>query len=366
MTEEVSTVSSLEKQARTAGYYAALVFGAGYLLTFIGIIVVVIEALIRFLPYIGPYISTIPPWLIAGLVCYLIAVIFGAILGGAIIRNAKSARDFGINLDAISSSVTAFSCMILFIGIGSIILVSGISSISYPPGYYPTPGYYPIIGSSYLTYPIIEIVGAILLLIGFRAYRGKQTDSKLVGAILMLVSIILIYIVAYAPLRNSYAAYSSILGTIGTIPYGTVPYGTPISLVSLPPLPGILLSEATLETVTLIMASICALLFAFLAREGEAKRSIVGVILSVGGILFSVGLLYFNFSTVSLLSKILPYTGSTMATLWVMFFGFLILGISGVIILIAASLTIAVSVKQLSTQPPKPAAPPPPPPPPPT
>ncbi|MEM3459396.1 MAG: hypothetical protein QXN36_07675 [Candidatus Bathyarchaeia archaeon] len=353
MTEEVSTVSSLEKQARTAGYYAALVFGAGYLLTFIGIIVVVIESLARIPPsmwsLIMPYIQ---PWLIAGLVCYLIAVIFGAILGGAVIRNAKSARDFGISLDAISSSVSAFSCIILFVGIGSIILVSGAASAYAPYGYYPT---------SSLTYPIIVVVGAILLLIGFRAYCGKQTDSKLVGAILMLVSIILIYIVAYAPLRDSYAAYSNILHTIGT-----VPYGTPILLVSLPPLPGILLSEATLETVTLMMASICALLFAFLAREGEAKRSIVGVILSVGGILFSVGLLYFNFSTVSLLSKILPYTGSIMATLWVMFFGFLILGISGIIILIAAALTIAVSVKQLSTQPPKPAVPPPPPPPPPT
>ncbi|MBX5328322.1 MAG: hypothetical protein QHH18_04085 [Candidatus Bathyarchaeota archaeon] len=361
MTEEVSTVSPLEKQARNAGYYAALVFGAGYLLTFIGIIVVAIEVLIRALPYIGPYISTIPPWLIAGLICYLIAVIFGAILGGAIIRNAKSARDFDISLDTISSSVSAFSCMILFAGIGSIILINGISSISYPYGYYPTPGYYPIIGSSYLTYPIIEIVGAILLLIGFRAYRGKQSDSKLVGAILMLISVILIYIVAYAPLRDSYAVYSNILHTIGT-----VPYGTPIFLVSLPPLPGILLSEATLETVTLMIASICAILFAFLTREGEAKRSIVSVILSVGGILFSVGLLYFNFSTVSLLSKLLPYTGSMMATLWIMFLGFLILGISGIIILIAASLTIAVSVKQLSTQPPKPTVPPPPPPPPPT
>jgi len=356
MTEEVSATSPLMKQARNAGYYAALVFGAGYLLTFIGIIVVAIEVLIRTLPYIGPYISTIPPWLIAGLICYLIAVIFGAILGGSIIRNAKSARDFGTSLNTISSSVSAFSCMILFAGIGSIILVSGISSISYPYGYYPSLGYYPTVGSFYLTYPIIEVVGAILLLIGFRAYRGKQTDSKLVGAILMLVSVILIYIVAYIPLRDAYAAYSSILGM--------VPYGTSISLVSLPPLPGILLSEATLETVTLMMASICALLFAFFTQEGEAKRSVVGVILSVGGILFAVGLLYFNFSTVSLLSKLLPYTGSMMATLWIIFFGFLVLGISGIIVLIAASLFIAVSVKQLSAQPPKPSVPPPPPPPP--
>lgn len=358
MTEEVSATSPLIKQAKSVGYYAALVFGAGYLLTFIGIIAVAIEFLIRVLPYIGPYISTIPLWLIAGLICYLIAVIFGAILGGSIIKNAKSARDFGISLNTISSSVSSFSFMILFAGIGSIILVNGMSSISYPYGYYPIPGYYPTVGSSYLTYPIIEVVGAILLLIGFRAYRGKQTDSKLVGAILMLVSVILIYIVAYAPLRDSYAAASSIIGSI--------PYGTPISLNPLPPLPGTLLSEATLETVMLMVATICALLFAFFAQESEAKRSIVGVILSVGGILFAVGLLYFNFTTVSLLSKLIPHTGSMMATLWIMFFGFLVLGISGIIVLIAASLFIAVSVKQLSVQPPKPSVPPPPPPPPPT
>ncbi len=348
MTEEVSATSPLMKQARNVGYYAALVFGAGYLLTFIGIIVVVIEFLARIPPSVWSLIMPyIPPWFIAGLICYLIAVIFGAILGGSIIKNAKSARDFGISLGTISSSVSAFSCMILFAGIGSIILVSGASSAYAPYGYYP---------ASSLTYPIIEVVGAILLLIGFRAYRGKQTDSKIVGAILMLVSVILIYIVAYAPLRDSYAAIPSIMGMF--------PYGTPVSLTPLPPLPGILLSEVTLETVTLMMATICALLFVFLAQGGEAKRSIVDVILSVGSILFAIGLLYFNFLTASLLSKLLPYTGSMMATLWIMFFGFLVLGVSGIIVLIAASLSIAVSVKQLSAQPPKPSVPPPPPPPP--
>jgi len=352
MSEETISASSIITQTKNVGYYAGLAFGIGYILTFVGIIALVAEIL----SYIPSYewsiiMATIPAWLVAGLVCYLLAVICAIALGSSIIKNSKSAREHGLEINIISSSVSSFSFMILFAGIGSIILINGMSSV-YSPYYYGYGYSYPVVNLPFIAYPISQVVGAILLLIGFRAYRGKQTDSKIVGAILMLISIILIYIIAYAPVRDAYNSYASF---INLYPYGPT--------VSLPPLSGPLLSEVNVETIALLIAMICAILIAFLTYEAEVKYSIVGIVLSISTILFSIGLLYFNFSAVSLFSKLLSLPGNRLISPWIMFFGFLVLGISGIIVLIAACLCIVASLKQLSTQTRQPAAPPPPPPP---
>jgi hypothetical protein len=257
-----------------------------------------------------------------------LAIVCGMYLGWSIIKNSGSVRDFGLRIDRVSSTVSAFSFIILFLGIASIITAASYQE-TYP--------YYPYTGVSFSLFsPICSVAGAVLLLIGFHVYRGKPMESKLIGGILMLVSVVLIYFVAYAPLRDFYGFYESVLG-VSAYELG----------ISLPPLPGPLLAEANIEAAVLLIATVCAILFAVPVFGEGRGRSIVGMILSGGGILFSCAVLYFNFSALSMLSKFLSVPEQPFASPWIMFFGFLVLGISGIIILIGACLPIVIFVKQL-------------------
>jgi len=329
MGSESSSISSMIAHAKMVGYYAGVAFGIGYILVFAGIIAMAAE----YLSYIplsqwAMILAYVPSWVIAALICYLIAVILAIAFGASVIRNSKSAKDKGLNLRTISSSVSIFCFMTIFAAIGSIILISGFASTAY---------YY--VGSS-LVYPICNMVGAILLFIGFRTYRGKQVESKIIGGVMMLVSVVLIYIVAFGPVASAYN------GLFGYAPSGPATW--------LPPLPGPLLAQSTLETVTLLLAAISAIVVALLSAEERIKNSIGGVILSVSGILFSIGLLYFNFSAVSGFGNLLSLPGQTAKSLWVLFFGFLVLGIAGIIAIVTACFVLAISAKQISMRPAQP------------
>jgi ribosomal protein L40E len=254
------------------------------------------------------------------MIFFAIGIICAIYFGFTIIKNSKSARDYGLKIDTIASSVSAFSFMLIFTWIG-ITIIAAASKLS-------------------LFSPICGVVGPILLLIGFRAYHGKASESKLIGAILMLVSIALIYFVAYRGGLHSFLGLGA--GLLGF------------------QWPGPLLSELTLEILALLIATVCAVIFAFPILGEELKKSIAGIILSISGILFSVGVMYFNFSTVSAIDRLLSLVGMTqwipgvpritLDTIWIMFFGFLLLGISGTLGLVTACLPLAISAKELSTR----------------
>lgn len=325
MSEGSDSISQLGSQARNIGYYAGLTFGVGYCLVLIGAIAVIAEVLVRFSSIMSGYSSyigaQIPSWLIASMIFFLLGIICAIYFGFTVIQNSKSARNRGLTIDTISSSVSAFSFMLVFLWLGVTILAaaSGLSLFS----------------------PISGVVGPILLLIGFRTYRGgKASESKLIGAILMLVSIALTYFVAYR------GGLSSLLGLGG-------------SLLGFQ-FPGPLSSELTLEILALLIAAVGAVIFSFPILGEELKKPFAGVFLSISGILFSVGLMYFNFSTVSAIDRLLSLAGMTqlipgaprmtLDTIWIMFFGFLLLGIAGIIGLVTACLPLAISAKQLSTR----------------
>ena len=324
MSEEVDSISRLASQTKNIGYYAGLTFGVGYCLTLIGIIAVIAEIIVRYSSTMSQYWgyvgAAIPSWLIASMIFFAIGIICAIYFGFTIIKNSKSARDYGLKIDTIASSVSAFSFTLIFtwLGITIIIAASGLSLFS----------------------PICGVVGSILLLIGFRAYRSGASESKLIGAILMLVSIALIYFVAYRG------------GLLGFLGLGAGLLGFPW--------PGPLFSELTLELLALLIATACAVIFAFPILGEELKKSIAGIILSISGILFSVGVMYFNFSTVSAIDRLLSLVRMTqwipgvpsmaLGSIWIMFFGFLLLGISGIIGLVTACLSLAISAKQLSTR----------------
>jgi ribosomal protein L40E len=320
MSQESDIVSRLALQTKNIGYYAGFTFGLGYSLTLLGIIAVVAEIMIRISSYMPGYYSTvtsfIPSWLIVALILIFIGIICGVYFGFTVIKNSKNVRDFGLTLNAISSSVFAFSFMLIFIWLGNAIASSGLKTSLFNP----TAG----------------IVGAILLLIGFKIYSSKTEESKIIGAIMMLISVILIYIVALSPLRDLYKSY---FGTSGLSSY--------IGF-SMPPLPGVLMSELNIETVTLLIVTLLAVVLSFPILIERLKQPITGLLLSICGIIFSCGLLYFNFSALSWTGKIFSTPGQPFLSPWIIFFGFLILGISGIIALIASCLPLAISIKQLS------------------
>jgi hypothetical protein len=308
---------------KMVGYYAGVAFGVGYILVFAGVIAMAVEWLANIPASVWSMILPyVPAWLITGLICYLIAVILGIAFGASVISNSRFVREKGLHLSMISSSVSVFCFMIIFAAIGSIILISGVASSSY----------YGFLGSS-LVYPICNIVGAILLFIGFRTYQGKQIESKIMGAVMMLISVVLIYIVALGPVASG---FSGIFG------YASSSW--------LPAVPGPLLAQSALETVALLLATIAAIVLAFLTAEERIKNAIGGVILSASAILFSIGLMYVNFSAVSTFGNMLSSATLTFRSLWVLFFGFLVLGISGIIVIVTACLVLALAAMQLSTR----------------
>jgi hypothetical protein len=324
MSGESDSITRLGSQTRSIGYYAGLVFGVGYCLVLIGGIAVIAEVLVRYSSIMSGYssyvLAQIPSWLIASLILFLLGIICAIYFGITVIQNSKSARNRGLTIDTISSSVSAFSFMLVFLWLG-VTIIAAASRLS-------------------LFSPISGVVGPILLLIGFRTYRGgKASESKLIGAILMLVSIALTYFVAYR------GGLSSLLGLGG-------------SLLGFQ-LPGPLASELTLEILALLIAAVGAVILSFSFSE-ELRKPVAGIFLSISGILFSVGLMYFNFSTVSAIDRLLSLAGMTqfipgaprmtLDTIWIMFFGFLLLGIAGIIGLVAACFPLAISAKQLSTR----------------
>jgi len=326
MGEEAISLSRLTSQIRNIGYYAGLTFGVGYCLTLIGIIAVIVELILKvssimpsgYWSYIG---SQIPPWFIASMVFFFLSLICAIYFAVTIIRNSKLIKASELTINAIASSVSAFSFMLMFMWLGITIIMAA-ARLS-------------------LFSPICGVVGSILLLIGFKTYRSSET--KVIGAILLIVSIALIYLVAYRG------------GLLGLLGMGAGLLGFP--------LPGPLYSELTLELAALLIATVGAIIFAFPILSERHRASITTMILSVSGILFSVGVIYFNFSAVSTIDKFNQLLSSlsaigglmpgfprlTLNSIWILFFGFLLLGISGIIALITACLPLAMSAQQLST-----------------
>ena len=310
------SISPLASQIRNIGYYGGLTFGIGYCLMIVGAIAVVAELVLRLSSSFSSYLpsglsSQIPPTLVASLIALFISVICAIIFGLSVIRNSKSARDSGLRIDGISSSISAFSFMLFFLWIGVTLLFAslGLSLFS----------------------PICGVVGSVLLLAGFKVYRSEASESKLMGAILMLISVALTYFVAFK--------------------------GSGLSLLGIGPL----FSEFTLEALALFIALIGAIIFAFPIIERH-RQSVVSIILSISVILFSVGIMYSNFSNLSSLNKLFSlaggiinwvpgFSGWQLNSVYILFLGLLLLGISGIVTLTAACLPLVNSYKELSAKP---------------
>lgn len=331
-----------ESSLRSLVRYCGIAFGAGYILLYVGLIAILAEAAARTLPYSGGYglSLNVPPSIVLAAVSLFIVVLCGIGLGVLVVRNSNW-RHSDQMTNRISSCVLAFSLMILFLGIGVIAAISTL--FSYSSGY----SSYPFGPSSGMSTPISLVIGAALLLIGYRVFLKQQVESKLVGGILMITSIVLIYIVALSPLRNLW----NLLGAMGSI-----------ASVRPPPLPGFLAGEVNLETASLLVVAVCAVLYAFPSLRSWRGLHALRILLSISAIVFGIGLLYFNFSMVSIVSTFISFAGQYLASIWLVFIGLIILGISGILIIVSASLSLGLSLKEIQATvliPPPPSPPPP-------
>lgn len=311
-------MSDLLSKTKKIGYYAGLVFGFGYSLTLLGYLVV----------FMSEWFKWYDPLFIVFSVLTLAGIICGIYLGITIGKNSKYITDSGSKIESISPSVYAYSLMLTLMGIGSTI-IAALFGLFRPPDHWAGPGLplHPFIAS---------IVGPILLLIGFWVYRGQTPKQKLSGAIVMLVSVPLIYFIGW-----------NFIGFVGS---------------------GMLLSGNPLEGIAVLIAAIGGIIFALPIRRREVKQTAGRIILSIGGIIFSFGVIYYIFSVISslhfvdgfisiyisghseppafILGNLAILLGFFEGLPWIVFSGLIVIGISGVIGLIAACLSLGVSVKQ--------------------
>ncbi|MBO3840654.1 MAG: hypothetical protein JTT17_07580, partial [Candidatus Brockarchaeota archaeon] len=161
--ESQEETAPLISQVKSIGYYAGLTFGTGYSLVFLGIIFIFIEMVLRMLQAgsLNNYLVNMQPWAIVTLIFIFIGLFFGVGFGSTITGNAKSAKEGVLTIEKISSSVSAFSLMLLFLWLGS--TVSAFVNRQSPFS------------------PVCGVVGSALLLIGLGRYREKA--SRFVGGI---------------------------------------------------------------------------------------------------------------------------------------------------------------------------------------
>ncbi|MCS7138543.1 MAG: hypothetical protein NZ873_00605 [Crenarchaeota archaeon] len=327
--------SPLTLQVKNIGYYAGLTFGSGYSLVFLGIIFIFVEMVLRMLQMgvLSDYLSNMPLWIIVTLFFIFIGLFFGVGFGSTINGIAKSAKEGLLTLEKISSSVSAFSLMLLFLWLGSTVS----AFVNKQPPFSPVCG----------------VAGSALLLIGLGRYRERT--SRFVGAIIILISIVLIYFVSYWNILYR-------------------------------PVNGLLFSELTIEVSSIIILGLCAVMFSLPIVQEDLKQAVLGSVLSVVGIVFSAGVIYLNFSALSAFSILtpisrIPYIGNLPGcslllnnilafheeaySALLIFTGFLLLGISGIISIVTACLTLVISVRQLAVGPKEAVSQIPPPPPPP-
>jgi hypothetical protein len=306
--------------------YGGLAFGIGYSALFFGLLAIFLEGAVRTtLP-----MMSIPPERIPVAVFLFLVLICGIEFGVSVIEHSNW-KGSNATLSDFSLPVTAFSLMLLFAGLALAFLVllnPAYSSpyISIPQG---------LFSSQWLSASICLVIGSIFLLIGYRMFAKGRAESQLNGGIFLIIAVVLIYFVAFSPLQHDWSSLNVFVVLNG--------------LNSLPPLVGPLAAELNIETASTLLLAICAVFYSFPTLRSEKGLHGLRLILSGVGIAFGAGLLYFNFSMFSLMSARVGVLSQNAVTVWIVFFGFLILGISGIMILIAGIMSLIFSIGALST-----------------
>jgi hypothetical protein len=289
----------------SAPYYGGIAFGAGYILAFSGALVHLSEVLIPF--FQANSLTTVDVLIYTFVFLYMVCGIY---LGVSITQSSRSARDSGnADLEQLSRPITSLSLMMLFLGIANLIYVRTGELAGLP---------------SLLNPSILFVVSPILLLIGFKMYKEKPTESRAMGALLMFVSTVLLYFFAYRALGE----YNILVSDSAPAPLQLT-----YSLSA-----GPFFCQFDVESISLLLGTLGSILYVVPAIQKGFRHLAVDTVLVTGVILFSIGLMIFNFPTTTDALTRASRPDQQIISMWIIAFGSLTLGISGLVLLISALL----------------------------
>jgi len=282
-------------------FISVVLYGIGYLLLVLGPLFLMAEVSDVFSMFVGgPIYVTVLLF-----VSWFIHLVFSV----SIIRSGGWVRMGDVDL---SSATTPFFAYALSFVLGGVIIMVTI-----------------LLGSGFpllnFLFSLVYLVGGILLLAGFTVYQGAK---ELAGAVLLLASVVLLYIVGYV---------ITYLGPTG-MRYDLV--GSSFSYLGVP-VPGPLMSQFFVEAASLLILTIVAVVYSNPAYKGVESNRLIVSLFSVSALVFSAGLMYFNFSAAWQFVNKLISGSSGFIHMWMLTVGSIIAGISGVVVVVSAAYIIA-------------------------
>jgi hypothetical protein len=317
-----------------AAYASAALYAVGYALLMASMLVLAAAALA--LPgassQLLPFRVELPAGVYAGLALALAGAALGVMFAVEVLSEARRAKRYGLALRTAAVPLTLFALSQALMGLGTA-LAAQLAAV-------PALGF---LGAL----PALGAAGAVALPVGFRLYFSRAARSspelQLVGAAVIVVAVVLMYVVAPSRLVQLYELVRGYLTLSPASLFG----------ISLPPAMGPLASELRLETAALLLLAAFSVVAALLPRN--AALSLADWVVPVAALVFSAGLAYSGFSAaqaVSGLLSLLPQLGqasgpfawfaySVTAVLALLMVGALLLGVGGLIASAALAVLLA-------------------------
>jgi hypothetical protein len=307
-----------------AAYASVVLYAVGYALVMASMLVFAAAALA---------LPGLPAGVYAGLALELAGAALGVMFAVEVLFEARRAKWYGLALRTAAVPLTLFVLSQALMGLGAA-LAAQLAAV-------PALGF---LGAL----PALGAAGAVALLVGFKLYFSRAARSspelQLVGAAVIVVAVVLMYVVAPSRLVQ---LYELVRGYLTLSPAS-------LSGISLPPVMGPLASELRLETAALLLLAAFSVVAALLPRN--TALSLADWVVPVAALVFSVGLAYSGFIAAQAVGGLLslpPQLGqasgpfawfaySMTAVLALLMVGALLLGVSGLIASAALAVLLAV------------------------
>jgi len=281
------------------GYYSALSFGIGYSLVMISMIVAFMEEIAVEPGVLVLWVREIWPWIYV--VTGLTGIVSAIYLGYVVVEIANHAVEEGLSISAVTRAGRVYALVTLVFSVSA--------TVEYVANLQP------------ISIPLFGVVGSLLLLTGFTIFKSEARESRLMGAVVIFISIILLYFIGFS-----------------RPPHVLVP---PPGNFSLVPPGGPLLSEPTLEGYALLIAAAGGVVYFLPMLEERFKRSLTTILLSAGIAIFSAGLTYSGFSSVLVVIDL----ASRLRSLLLLVLSYLLIGASGLLGLAAVVFRFLVHIQ---------------------
>jgi len=254
------------------GYYSALCFGIGYSLAMISIIVASMEAIATEPGVLVLWVRELWPLI------YVIGLVPAIYLGYVVVEIANHAVEEGLSISAVIRAGRVYTLVTLVFSVSATV-----ESVA---------------NRQPISTPLLGVVGSLLLLTGFTIFKSEARESRLMGAVVILISIIFLYFIGFSE-----------------PPFSRVLPGGP------------LLSEPTLEGYALLFVAVGGVVHFLSGLKESFRRSLTEILLLAGVALFSAGLSYSGFRNMMVVID----QASRLRSLLLLVLSYLLTGASGLL-----------------------------------